>query len=189
MSLSQIKHTKPNKVDNESLLKKQVLGSIGQCLDLVSQISDEAFCYKDSYHSSIGAHIRHIIDRINCFVSGVSSTLIDYDARERNPSIESCAKAAQQELNKVKKYFTESFAEPTERMVLVKETVSIDCEPLIVTTTIGRELTYLIDHNTHHLAVIKLIYEKLGGKIADNVGKAASTIIYERKLAEGACAQ
>src|SRR5947199_4753853 len=45
-------------------------------------------------YASIGTHLRHILEFYECFLDGVDSGHIDYDARKRDQSIERSRTAA-----------------------------------------------------------------------------------------------
>ncbi|MCF6274270.1 MAG: hypothetical protein L3J05_00715, partial [Robiginitomaculum sp.] len=59
-------------------------------IKLLSTICDAQ--YTDTsvkpYHSSIGSHMRHILDIFDCIFEGLDAGHIDFTARTRNPLVE-----------------------------------------------------------------------------------------------------
>ena len=56
-------------------------------------MSQQKFTDDSKGSSSIGAHVRHILDRFHCFFAGVAGASIDYDVRKRDSEIEQNAEA------------------------------------------------------------------------------------------------
>ena len=74
--------------DSRSLLIGGCTNCIAQYNQILSVISQENFTDDSRGSSSIGAHVRHILDRFHCFFAGLAEASIDYDARKRGPKIE-----------------------------------------------------------------------------------------------------
>ena len=55
-------------------------------IKLLNSISDEQYSNKtaEPYHSSIGSHIRHVLDVFDCIFEGILVGKIDLTARKRN---------------------------------------------------------------------------------------------------------
>jgi uncharacterized damage-inducible protein DinB len=109
------------------------------------------------FGSSIGQHIRHVLEFYDCFVSSFASGAVSYDRRRRDLAIETSV----------------SVATASARNSAVKLR-SISCDgaltlcsdlpgmPLASTqdTTVKRELVYLADHSVHHLAMVRIALEQ-----------------------------
>jgi uncharacterized damage-inducible protein DinB len=135
--------------------------------------------------SSVGQHIRHILEFYLLLVSGSFSGVISYDKRQRDKEIE----------------VNPAFAiETIERLLKGLETLdlkqSVKFEGDFTTdgsqdnfteSSVGRELAYCIEHSIHHQAIIKagLIDLGLSSITCENFGVAYSTIRYR----ENQCAQ
>lgn len=128
--------------------------------------------------SSIGAHLRHILDRYQCFFSGLESGCVDYDGRKRDQSIETSLEAAT--------FAVASIGKRIERLQLpgsplqIKESVHHLGPQVLVDSSMSRELMGLITHTTHHLAIIAMLARKQGYQLPEDFGKAPSTILHER---------
>jgi len=134
---------------------------------------------KEEGCSSIGKHVRHVIDRINCFVNGYELGEVDYDNRKRDSRLEQnpdlCCKALDEILPKLDKICHNT------KKLIVLETVSEDGYRMKVESTSQRELLDVFFHMCHHLAIIKFLLEKDNIKVEDSLGKNPSTVIYEKE--------
>ena len=59
-------------------------------VNLLNSISDEQYSNTSTppYYSSIGTHIRHILDIFNCIFIGLDTQKVNFSQRERNPIAE-----------------------------------------------------------------------------------------------------
>lgn len=135
--------------------------------------------------STIGQHTRHIIEFYQCLLeqsSGHSSTTINYSERRRDFLIESVPAHALNCIDeiciRIKDLNTSQFC------ILDGEEHGSDKG---VTTTIGRELIYNIEHTIHHLAIIKIALRSVMPSLhlPEHFGVAPSTIRHRHE----ACAQ
>lgn len=151
-----------------------------QCDELLSQLSAEDYIRTGSEVSSIGAHIRHILERFQSVITGLPDGLIDYDARKREAQLEQNLEAASFCLTSIQRRFDEFASSPaSNRPVAVRESVHPELSPAVTDSTVARELMGLISHTTHHLAIIGLLARPLGYQLPAHFGKAASTRIFE----------
>lgn len=154
---------------------------IRQCAQLLELLNQDSYVSQVEATSSIGAHMRHILDRYYCFFAGIQSGVIDYDARKRDKSIEENIEAASFALTSLSRRFDGLKLEKVlGQTVEVRESVHPECPLAQIPSTFDRELMGLISHSTHHLAIIALVAKSLGYEIGDDFGKAPSTIVYER---------
>jgi len=136
--------------------------------------------------STIGQHTRHIIEFYICLLEQTDhqkNPVINYAIRRRDHQIES---------------------QPDHAIVLVNDLCTklqdlnpdqhceLDCEEhgqkdLKVSSTIGRELIYNIEHTIHHLAIVKIALKAILPSLAlpEHFGVAPSTIRHRQE----ACAQ
>lgn len=135
--------------------------------------------------SSIGEHMRHIIEFYLLLVSGAFSGVVNYDKRERNKTIETETSTALATINKI--------IEGIE-LIDLEENINFEAdythhgsERSIVKSSIGRELAYCVEHSVHHQALIKAGLVVLNKKelTNNNFGVAYSTIRYRNNT----CAQ
>ena len=167
-------------LDGDPLIQGCLHG-VGECEQLLAVIPQSVFIAVSNGNSPIGAHLRHILDRYQCFFSGIYQGHIDYDDRKRDKSIETNVEAASFALSSIQRRFSAfSLPEYSGKNIRVSESVYHDGECVVLISTIDRELMGLISHSTHHLAIIGLIAKSLGYQMSSDFGKAASTILFER---------
>ena len=167
--------------DSKSLLIGGCINCIAQCDQILSIISQENFTDDSNGSSSIGAHIRHFLDRFHCFFAGLAGASIDYDARKRDPEIEQNVEAATFALESVARRIEQLQHLPfCNELIGVKESVLSSSPPVEISSTLERELMGLITHSIHHLAIIAPLARSFGHQMDSDFGKAPSTIAYER---------
>jgi len=167
--------------DNVAQLVDGCTHCITQCDVLLKLIKVEDFI-NSSGGSSIGAHVRHVLDRFQCLFKGLPSGHIDYDARKRDHDLETNIEAAAFALASIGKRIETLGRDGFGAVPLhVQESVFHEGPSVTTASTLERELMGLITHTTHHLAIIALLIKPLGYVVDDDFGKAPSTILYERK--------
>jgi hypothetical protein len=136
------------------------------------------------YGASIGGHYRHALEHFECLVRGIRSGEINYDARERNPRLETevtyAAIATCDVLRAIKNYTEGGLAQPCK----VINSVSYGSpQPAVMESNVGRELAYCVGHAVHHYAIIRLICSHLGIEVPDEFGIAPSTLKHRSSMA------
>ena len=135
--------------------------------------------------SSVGQHIRHIVDFYLCLINGVNDVDINYDKRERNQNIEKDCLTAKNMMaivaNKVQEVDIEKTVTVCSSYV-ADENVALKSVP----SSIGRELMYAYDHAIHHLAMIKIGIQIHFPEIQidKDLGVAPSTLKYRQQCAQ-----
>ena len=161
------------------MLQQTNIQIITQLTDLLNDI--ESSVYKDAlrplHDSTTGQHVRHITEFYLCLLKGYKSGVVDYDARERNLLIEIDKDFTIETLKQVIQDLTTLNADTS---LILKSSFGGD-ESMDIPTSFFRELTYLIEHTIHHLAIIKIglneVYPEI--EIAKNFGVAHSTIRFK----------
>jgi hypothetical protein len=131
--------------------------------------------------SSIGMHVRHIVEFYECLVNGLSSTIINYDARQRNLEVENnrdfsldCILAIIEGMD--------NYAKDT--VLQLHANVENETELFAMPTSIYRELYYLLEHTTHHMAIIKMAFLDyfIQYQLPATYGVASSTLQYQSRV-------
>ena len=134
---------------------------------LLNGLSDEQLCDASvsPYYSSIGTHIRHILDFYDCIFNVSSENKIDLTARSRNRDVESQCDCAKDYL---------------EGIILKLKTSTINSNQLFLVTddlglgkteipyTYGALLAQANSHTIHHYAIINYIFDRLGITLNDS---------------------
>lgn len=155
-----------------------------QGADILKKITDEQYVYvdKDSYKGGIGKHIRHILDHYDSFLDGWNDK-IDYDDRKRNTEIETNLGAAIRKIELLTSRFNRLIKEekPIDTDVLVKSNaIDVDLESPWSSSTIKRELQFLVSHTVHHFALVAFILRAQQIDVPDKFGIAPSTLHYQK---------
>lgn len=160
------------------MLQETNIQIITQLTDLLNDV--ELSVYKDAlrplHYSTTGQHVRHITEFYLCLLQGYETGIVDYDARERNLLIEVDKDFTIEILEKIQKDLTNL---NTDKLLTLKSDFGSN-ESIKMPTSFFRELTYLIEHTIHHLAIIKIglneVYPEI--EIPKNFGIAHSTVKY-----------
>ncbi|RNC85365.1 MAG: DinB family protein [Balneola sp.] len=157
---------------------------LNQGIELLSDVSDDQYSANDGKYnkSGIGRHFRHIIEHYISLIEEKDG-LVDYDARERNLSLELDRSYMIESIGRV----IESLRSLSEKAVVLDKTISVrsnegigeEGAPLS-SSTIRRELQFLISHTVHHYALIGLILKTMGFNPSPEFGVAPSTLKHER---------
>ncbi len=169
---------------------------LGQAVDFVGRLEPEAYGrpHPELGLSSIGSHLRHIVDFYARFLETVhdpeasseAAPLVDYDRRERNPRLESDPQTALETLQALMEGLRSLPRQSAERELSIR-TDCIDPEAQHWSrSTVGRELQSLASHTVHHYALIKIAAGRVGVDPGREFGVAPSTLRYWERT--GACA-
>lgn len=134
--------------------------------------------------SSVGQHIRHVLEFYICLAEGLQSGVVDYDKRKRNLELETNLDFALSTLDKLSEIFCCKDYEDTS---LLHEVEYLG-KKISTHSSVSRELIYLIEHSIHHYAIIGIAVRNHLKHIAvpENFGVAYSTASYhtQEKLVE-----
>lgn len=130
--------------------------------DLVRFISDEQFCdcSVPPYHSSIGGHMRHILDIFDCIFSGLESGHADLTARERCLDIETDRTACLAYLERILSQL--NALRETDINQLIDVTDDLGCGRVTCKYTLGAALCQAHSHAIHHFAALGYVNSCLG---------------------------
>jgi len=129
---------------------------------------------------TVGGHLRHVLEYYECFLNGLSSSHIDYDARKRDPAVQSSRSAA---LQRIESLISRLESEPALRgdsviWVRVEDSEALSVPEPFLVSSVGRELQGLSSHTIHHLALIAMVLRALGVPVGQDFGMASSTLRY-----------
>lgn len=155
-----------------------------QALHLLFQLDDRIYTRvaPAPYGASIGQHFGHVLDRLQCLVTGFRPGEIDYGNAERNARVEQevvYASVACCDLLRAFKRFTKDTL--TKSCVVVCSGTNQRHSSSRTESTIGLELEYCIGHALHHFGVIRLICESMFIRVPEEFGDASAA----RKLLSG----
>lgn len=130
---------------------------------------------KVKYGFTMGEQSRHILEHYICFLEQRSFGVIDYALRKRDRLLETD-----------KDYFLRITQRVNIQLKALTEDDPLknkDDTGLIRVSSVGRELSFLLSHTIHHLAIIKILLDSSGLYSSDeNLGVAISTLSYKKSV-------
>ena len=117
------------------------------------------------YHSSIGIHMRHILDVFDCIFSGLESRKVDLSARKRNELAETKVDFGLMYFEEIIKKLEKLESQNLDIVVEVKDDLGLG----VVTAnyTLASALIQAHSHAIHHFASIGYVISQLGINLPD----------------------
>ncbi len=146
---------------------------------MINTISDESYTQRSSaqfMHATIGGHVRHSIDHLAALADGIATGVVAYDRRARGTPVETDRNAAAIELARLATAF-ESLGEVDPAHPLTIEVMATRSGTFqAVTSTLARELAFVLSHTVHHQATLRGMVVACGVTVPENFGFANATI-------------
>lgn len=133
--------------------------------------------------ASVGQHVRHTLEFFECLLEG--GRFVNYDERKRDILVESSSDHAIVTIDKVIRNLedvTKDFP-----LVLKAGLPSSSSQPLQVSSSLSRELLYVLEHAIHHMALIRILIkdEEPDFVLEESFGVAYSTLTHRGMEANG----
>lgn len=128
---------------------------------LLENIEDSVYVNEDAgpYYSSIGNHLRHVLDYYSCIINGLNADVIDLTLRDRNSIINTDKQKA---IEKTKEIQNTIFGyEHANTNYLVKVVDDLGEGKISVDYTLESILVQANTHTVHHFASIAYILHGL----------------------------
>ena len=158
--------------------------TLHQLINLVRSLNSNEFTEELNVlnGSTIGQHIRHIIEFYVELINGYEPRVVCYDNRKRNSNFETNQFVVISELNNIILALRE-FDLTLDLQIKSNHGLS-DFEETISNSSVMREVVYTLDHTVHHLAIIKIaIQVELNHiELDQNMGIAPSTLRNTKKV-------
>jgi len=151
-----------------------------QALALVNQIDDATFSTSPgglAPHRA-GSHLRHVLEFYECLLVGLPLSRIDYDARNRDETLERSRQAAAAKISSIIFRLEELSWLPENSNLAVR--VEDADEDVYLSSSTGRELQALSSHTIHHFALIAVTLRLHGFEVDPAFGMSPSTLRYQR---------
>lgn len=134
---------------------------------LLDELTDDILCNTSvsPYYSSIGSHIRHILDFYDCIFNINSENGIDLTARSRNRDVETECIIARNYLNTIIEKLN-SFELNMNDSVFVFDDLGLG--KIKMPYTYGAIFSQANSHTVHHYAIINYILDALNISIEDS---------------------
>ncbi len=152
-------------------LLAQTQHTLSQVLEVLDQVPMAV--YTRSYapvNSSMGTHVRHVLEFYRLFLKGCNEGSVSYERRRRDPALERDAARIRTETQALIAALPQL---NTDRAVVVEH-----CDGVRAHSSVLRELQFLVDHATHHLAMVNIIGALAGVTLPQALGVAQATLAY-----------
>jgi uncharacterized damage-inducible protein DinB len=144
-----------------------LLNTLYKSKNLLTELNDSSYCCKEigPYYSSVGSHVRHILDFYNCIFKGLESKHIDLTLRERNQTIERDCNCAISEIDTVASKLKDLYGADLTLLLDVED--DLGDGNITLQYTLGAILAQANGHTVHHYAIIGYIMDRLDVVIED----------------------
>lgn len=161
------------------MLLNAIRHNFDELADLLRQLSDFEYTQPcvELGGSTIGEHIRHIVEMYQVLANAYASGSVDYDKRERNLLLQTNTGFALQAINTL----MGDLEKPDKPLELVQTTGD---GLFSIASNYRRELLYNLEHSIHHQALIKVAVRHCQATVGQNFGVAKSTIEHRNKCAQ-----
>lgn len=140
------------------------------------------------FESSLGKHLRHILDHYLCFQRDLEKGLIDYDQRQRDCQLETDKDYAISVIGQLRQFLisvkAQGHVDQPLQVLMCNDVATPNGE--ITESTLGRELQFLQGHSVHHFALMAAMLRVAGDNIDKDFGVAPSTLVHEKTVKESA---
>lgn len=158
-----------------------LLAIIQQGMDLIAALDNDTYQAKPQVFasSSIGAHYRHHLEHIQLLLDGAQHT-IDYDRRQRDPRVETdvhfAIERTKEVVTRLRQLTQEDLNAP---VTVVHQSCMEEIQRPDCSSTLGRELLFVLSHAVHHYALMGIINQVIGKAPCDeSFGIMPSTLSY-----------
>lgn len=147
---------------------------------LIRQIPEDKYIQKLDIlsFSSIGQHMRHILEFYICLLDARGKNVVNYDLRKRDLLLENDPKFA---IHTIQNITTAVQLLDMDKPLVLEGTFNAESNSnLQIKSTYGRELAYNLEHSIHHQALIKIGLREVGALdlVTSDFGVAPATIKY-----------
>ena len=159
---------------------------LGQGESLLLNLDDESYTRRLplAFDSAIGGHYRHCLDHFQCLIDGLPAGEVNYDARRRDPRIESDREFALAETRRLQRVCGAIAPGALDLPIYVRGKVSYNTEgSSLIPSTTGREVMYAVAHAIHHYALLGIMCALMGIRLPAGFGVAPSTLQHQAAAA------
>lgn len=165
-------------------MKATIQGSLAvlnQAFILIQQLPEGDYSTPIApLNSSIGQHIRHVLDHYQHLQQWEPNHPLDYDQRKRGTDIETNPAAALKQISSLQEWLNHLLHIENQSMVLHSLIVN-NPSPVACATSFQRELLFSASHAVHHYAIINIILKLKKIPVADSFGVAPATLQYQQQ--------
>ncbi len=132
-------------------------------------------------NSTIGQHVRHIIEMFQCLENGYKSGIVNYENRKRDQAIEKNKDLALKLLCDIHNSLNKD-----DKPLFLEGVYNDDSSNIMqFATNYFREIVYNLEHTIHHMALIRVgIKELTTIELPHNYGLASATVKHKKSCAQ-----
>jgi hypothetical protein len=161
-----------------------LVGVLRQLADLLAGMTDEQYRARaDDLPGAIGGHVRHCLDHVAALLGALDGGTLDYDRRQRGTDVETSRAAALDVIRRLTRQLLDFPAGAEGRPLRLSAVVAADAAPVVVDTSVGREMAFVLSHTIHHNALIGVLAVAQGVPLPERFGYAPSTIAHLEEAA------
>ena len=167
-------------------MSKSYTAVVRQAIDLLEGMHVKEYQQQlpPNFPSSIGAHIRHVIDHFLALMASTNSGHIDYNKRHRHNNVEQFPDKAIAEFEVITNWLANIDSNTLNNTVLVTSEIDVSHEhSATCESTLERELMFASSHAIHHYAIIRIMCNMQNKHIPKFFGYAPATITHINKTA------
>lgn len=161
------------------------LETLEQALTLLSSLTDDGYQFVATPYvgSSIGQHMRHILDNYQVLMAGMTQPPVDYNQRRRGSSVETCRQQAMDEIVQLQQWLSRlSEKQISAPLSIISEVCLQETHSDCLASTVHRELIFVASHCVHHMALIGVAIKLQDLDVPKYFGLAPATATYARQL-------
>ncbi len=173
--------------DNDAKTAAGLLAGLETTLNdiqhIIAAVPPAAYNACNPGQSSIGAHMRHMLEFIQVLADSVDSGEVDYESRAHNAALERDPQAVAAMLPQLHAKLTHALKRHgADHALMLRETTCAGGNKLSIATSLGREILFMVQHAVHHLAIIKMQADALTIHLGETVGVAVATQAYREQI-------
>lgn len=149
-----------------NIIKESSLKTLQKANLLLNKLSNADLCNASvpPYHSSIGSHVRHILDFYDCIFNINDENTIDLTARCRNTDVETQCQSAITYLNTTLEKLKQFDIQAETKVTVIDD---LGLGKTEIAYTFGALLSQANSHTIHHYAIINYILDRLDIQFED----------------------
>lgn len=150
-----------------NIIIQSTLKTLQKSKNLLDALQDDTLCDASlaPYFSSIGTHIRHILDFYDCIFNLDTNNIINLTARSRSSEVESNCDCALNYLNTIIEKLNTSDFDMNEIVNVIDD---LGLGKTEIKYTLGAVFAQANSHTIHHYAIINYILEGLNISFYDS---------------------
>lgn len=158
---------------------------LAELADVISRLDDRQYAAKPVgvIPSSVGGHVRHCLDHVRALVGAAETGWLDYDRRERGTDVETSRGAALAAIDRLVADLRDLPEDAPEISVAVQAMMTAGGPPVLVASSLGREMAFVLSHTIHHNALVGAMVRMLGGDLPPRFGYAPATLAFAGRSA------